>query len=86
MSQERERALGQFVITKKQIYDLGIKAQSLLNDIHEETDPLLSEKDFTDVDFKKIECLAKELQVLQTDFKEKAEKMKKLQDTYGFCE
>ena len=36
------------------------------------------------MDFKKVEALAKELQMLQADFKEKAEKMEALKSTYNF--
>lgn len=84
MNHERERALGQYVALKKQIYELSIKSQSLVKDIHEETDSFLSDKDFTSMDFKKVETLSKELQLLQDDYKEKAEKMNLLKSTYNF--
>ena len=84
MNQERERALGQFIALKKQIYELGIKAQLLVCDVHEETDSFLSDKDFSSMDFKKVEAFARELQQLQDDFKEKSERMELLQSTYNF--
>jgi hypothetical protein len=84
MNQERERALGQFIAIKKQIYELGIKAQLLVNDVHEETDSFLTDRDFSSMDFKKVELFAKELQQLQNDFKEKAERMAQLQSVYNF--
>lgn len=84
MNYERERALGQYVALKKQIYELSIKSQSLVKDIHEETDSFLSDKDFTSMDFKKVETLSKELQLLQDDYKEKASKMEQLKSTYNF--
>ncbi len=84
MNQERERALGQFIALKKQIYELGIKAQVMVKDINDETDSFLSDKDFLSMDFKKVETFAKELQFLQKDFKEKAGRMEQLQSTYNF--
>jgi hypothetical protein len=84
MSQDRERALGKFVILKKQIYELSIKAQSMVNVIHEETDSFLSDKDFNSMDFVKIETLAKELQLIQEDYTVKAGHMQHIKETYGF--
>lgn len=84
MSQDRERALGKFVILKKQIYELSIKAQSMVNVIHEETDSFLSDKDFNSMDFAKIETLARELQLLQEDYNVKAGNMQHIKETYGF--
>ena len=81
---DRERALGQYVALKKQIYELSIKSQSLVKDIHEETDSFLSDKDFTSMNFKKVETLAKELQLLQDEYKEKAGKMEQLKTTFNF--
>jgi hypothetical protein len=86
MAYERELALGRFVALKKQIYELGIKAQSLVKDIQEETDSFLSDKDFTSMDFKKVEALSKDLQTIQADYKEKAEKMNYLKDTFNLTE
>ena len=80
---EREQALGKFTILKKQIYDLGIKAQSMVNDIKNETDSFLSDKDFSTMDFNKVETLAKELQLLQADYSEKAGKMNQLKTTFN---
>ncbi|MBI1936669.1 MAG: hypothetical protein HYS25_00950 [Ignavibacteriales bacterium] len=80
---EREQAIGRFEILKKQIYELGIKAQSLVKDIHEEVESFLSDKDFTTMDFVKVETLAKELQSLQIDYKEKAGKMEQIKSTYN---
>lgn len=84
MNYDRERALGQYVALKKQIYELSIKSQSLVKDIHEETDSFLSDKDFTSMNFQKVETLAKELQLLQVEYKEKAVKMEQLKTTFNF--
>lgn len=83
MNNERDRALGQFVALKKQIYELGVKAQSLVKDIHDETN-LFYEKDFASMDFQKVEALAKELLLLQPEFEEKVEKAALLKSTYNF--
>ncbi len=84
MNYDRERALGQYVALKKQIYELSIKSQSLVKDIHEETDSFLSDIDFTSMNFQKVETLAKELQLLQVEYKEKAVKMEQLKTTFNF--
>lgn len=84
MNQERERAMGQFIALKKQVYELGIKAQLMVKDVHQETDSFLSDKDFSSMDFKKVETFARELQQLQSDFKEKAARMEQLQSVYNF--
>ncbi len=84
MKQERERALGQFIALKKQIYELGIKAQVMVKDINDETDSFLSNKDFTSMDFTKVETFARELQQLQNSFTEKAERMEQIKSTYNF--
>lgn len=85
MSYERDRALGQYTVLKEKIYRQGIKAQSLVDSINDEMNAFaLSEKDFTDMDFKKVETLVKELQQLQTDYIESVVRMKKLKETYNF--
>lgn len=81
---ERELALGRFTILKKQVYELGVKAQSMTRDIQQETESFLSEKDFSEMDFKKVEALSKELQLLQADYKDKIVKMIQLNDTFNF--
>ncbi len=84
MNNDRMQALGQYEATKKQLYELGIKAQSMVNSIFEETNSFLTDKDFSTMDFKMIETLAKELQQLQSDYNEKSLRMKKLKETYNF--
>ena len=83
---EREQALGRFLVIKKQIYELGIKAQSYVKEIQEEMDSFFSEKDFTTMDFRKVETLSRELQAIQKDFNEKAEKMNELRITFNLTE
>ena len=84
MSQDREQAMGKFIILKKQIYELSIKAQSMVNVIQKETDSFLSNKDFNSMDFAKIERLANELQLIQEDYTVKAGHMQRIKETYGF--
>ena len=83
---EREQALGRFIVTKKQIYELGIKAQSYVKVIQEEIDSFFSEKDFTKMDFRKVETLSRELQAIQKDFNDKAVKMNELKITFNLTE
>ncbi len=83
---EREQAIGKYVVLKKQIYELGIKAQALVNDIQEETETFLSDKDFSTMDFKKVETLSRDLQIIQTDYNEKVSKMKDLKEKYNITE
>ncbi len=82
MSMERDRALGRFMVLRKKAYELGIKAQSLLSDIHEETNTLLTGKDFMEVDFKKIKILADECISIKNDFSNVDKEMKELDATY----
>jgi hypothetical protein len=83
---EREQALGRFIVLKKQIYELGVKAQSYVKEIQEEIDSFFSEKDFTKMDFRKVETLSKELQAIQEDFNDKAVKMNELRVTFNLSE
>ncbi len=82
----REQALGKYIVLKKQIYELGIKSQALVKDIQEETETFLSDKDFSTMDFKKIETLAVELQQLQVEYKEKVSTFLELKETYNITE
>ncbi len=86
MPYELEQANGRYAILKKQIYQLGIKAQSMVKDIQEETDTFMSDKDFSTMDFQKVETLAKELQQLQKDYTSKVEQMNKLKATFNISE
>jgi hypothetical protein len=83
---EREQALGRFIVIKKQIYELGIKAQSYVKEIQEEIDSFFSDKDFTKMDFRKVETLSRELQAVQKDFNEKAGKMNELKINFNLTE
>ena len=83
MAYERERAIGRFTILKNQIYEAGIKAQALVNDIQEETNLFLGDKDFLSMDFAKVKVLAVELEKIQEDFRTKSNEMKQLQETYN---
>ena len=80
---ERAAAVSKFTYLKRQLYELGQKAQALVNDINQETDTFISDKDFSQMDFEKVESLAKELQAMQEDYKGKVEKMNSLKETYN---
>jgi hypothetical protein len=86
MNDERQSATAQYSYLKRQLYELGQYCQALVNQIHEETETFLSDKDFSAMDFKKIETLAKELQQKQTEYKYKVDKFNKLKETYSFGE
>lgn len=83
---DKQKALSKFTYLKNELYNLGMKAQALVNTIHEETDTFLTENDFTSIDFKKVETLAQELQKLQKEFKEKADKFQRIKDTFNISE
>jgi hypothetical protein len=83
---EREIAVGKYQVLKKEIYELGVKAQALVSEIQSETETFLSEKDFSTMDFNKVITLAKELKLLQKDFEAKKEKFILLQKTYDIAE
>lgn len=83
MNTLKEQAIGRYQILKKQIYDISIKAQSMVKEIQDEVESFLSDKDFTTMDFRKVESLARELQNLQKEYNEKAEKMEQIKSTYN---
>lgn len=83
---ERERAVGKSVILKKQIYELGIKAQSMVKEIQDEAETFLSDKDFTSMDFSKIETLSKQLKSLQLEYQEKAAELIRIRVTYNITD
>ena len=83
---DKEKAQSKFTYLKRQLYDLGSQSQALVNSIHEETETFLSDKDFSTMDFKKVETLAKELQQLQVDYKKKVDQFNKLKETFNFTE
>ncbi|NJD21111.1 MAG: hypothetical protein FIA82_00355 [Melioribacter sp.] len=87
MNYEREKAVGQFLVLKKQIYELGIKAQSFVNDIQQEINSFdESEKDFSNMDFKKVRTLSNELIKLQAEYDSKKKEMLRLKETYNIEE
>jgi len=86
MSTEKEKATAQYSYLKRQLFELGSYCQALVNQIHEETEIFLSDKDFTTIDFKKIQTLALELQQKQHEYKEKVDKFNKLKELYSFGE
>ena len=83
---EREQALGKYMGLKKQIYELGVRAQALVNDIQEETESFLSDKDFTSMDFSKVIVLANELKTLQMSYQEKAAQFENIRAKYNFTD
>lgn len=84
---EREQALGKYLVLKKQIYELGIKAQSFVQDIQEAVNSFsIREDDFTSIDFKKVITLSTELVKLQKEFQIKSEELNRLKNTYNITE
>jgi hypothetical protein len=84
--EEKEKAQSKFTYLKRQLYDLGAEAQALVNSIHDETETFLSDKDFSTMDFKKVEILSKELQQIQKTYRQKVEQFNKLKETFNFTE
>lgn len=83
---EKEKALSKFTYLKRQLFELGQQCQALVNEIHEETETFLSEKDFSTMDFDKIITLSKELKSLQADYKKKVEKFNAIKETFNLQE
>lgn len=87
MAYEREQALGKYLVLKKQIFELGVKAQSFVQDIQDEVNSFAtSENDFASINFKKVITLSTELVQLQKEYKAKSEEMKRLKNTYNITE
>jgi len=82
MNRERDQALGRYIALKRKAYEAGVKAQSLLNDIYDESNTLLSGKDFVSVDFKKIITLSGECIKVQNEFTAIKTEMENLNNTY----
>jgi hypothetical protein len=83
---KREQAIGKSAVLQKQIYELGIKAQTLVKDIQDETETFLTEKDFATIDFKKVITLSFECRKIQKEFSDKAATLKNLVDTFNITE
>jgi len=81
---QRELALGKYEMAKKRIRELGIRAGSHLQTLRETTDTLLTNKDFTQIDFDECMILVKSLKGIQTAAKEVLKEMSELENTYGF--
>jgi hypothetical protein len=87
MAFEREQALGKYLVLKKQIFELGVKAQSFVQDIQDEVNSFAtSENDFSSIDFKKVITLSSELLKLQKEYSVKSEEMKRLKNTFNITE
>lgn len=87
MAFEREQAIGRLTVLRKKIYELGIKAQSLFNDLAEETNFISDpEKDFLSVDCKKAKVLLDEIQKCQIEFNKLSEEANKLKTTFNIEE
>lgn len=87
MAFEREQALGKYLVLKKQIFEMGVKAQSFVQDIQDEVNSFAtSENDFASIDFKKVITLSTELQKLQKEYIVKSEEMNRLRNTYNITE
>lgn len=83
MAFEREQAIGKHEVLKKQIYELGVKASALIREIQNETESYLNDNDFSTMDFIKVKALAKELNALQIDYKEKVARMNDIKTTFN---
>jgi hypothetical protein len=80
----RERALGRYAMLKKNIYEIGVKAQSFVEEIQNEVNAFaVSETDFASMDFKKVRTLSEELIKLQKDYSSKVKEMMSLQENYN---
>lgn len=84
MTEERLKAASKYEYLKKQIFDLGSKAGMILSTLREETDTMLTDKKFEDIDFEKVEWAVNECKAIQTEFKQKTIEMEKLRKTYKF--
>lgn len=82
----REQAIGKAAVLQKQLYELGVKAQSLVRDIQDETEFVMSEKDFATIDFKKVITLSVECRKIQKDFADKSKIFNELVDTFNITE
>lgn len=83
---EREQAIGKAAVLQKQIYELGMKAQSLVKDIQDETESFLSDKDFSAMDFKKVITLSLECRKIQKEFADKSKAFSDLIEIYNITE
>lgn len=83
MSKKQSQAMGQIQILNKEIYEAGIKAQALLNDIQDATETILSGKDFNNIDFDKVIVLCDSCKEVQEIFRAKAARVKLLKEEFG---
>ncbi|MCF8265825.1 MAG: hypothetical protein K9I99_15100 [Melioribacteraceae bacterium] len=81
---ERINALGRYEVLKRELSELGIRAGSHLESLRKETDTLLTDKDFLSIDFSRVKVLTGHLVEIQTEAKEKLDKIKLLSSTYKF--
>jgi hypothetical protein len=80
----RERAIGRHAMLRKNIYEVGIKAQSFVEEIQNEVNAFaVSETDFASMDFKKIKTLSEELINLQKEYSNKVKEMLNLQKNFN---
>ena len=80
----RERAIGRHAMLKKNIYEIGVKAQSFVEEIQNEVNAFaVSETDFASMDFKKVRTLSEELIKLQKEYSVKVKEMLSLQENYN---
>lgn len=86
MTPDKQKALAEYAHLKRRIYELGQYCQALVNQIHEETEMFLSDRDFTAMDFKKIEDNSKELQQKQKEFKKLSDRFEKIKSDYDITE
>jgi|GEM_PF-2729416 len=83
MNNKYYEAAGRYDQLKREVYELGIKAQAILDDIQAETETLLSGRDFNKIDFDKVIVLCRECKAAQASFAEKAKTMEEIANAYG---
>lgn len=84
ISQERTIALGKYESLKKDFRELAVRAGSHLQTLREQTDTLLTDKDFMSINFDNASVLIDELKEIQSSAKEMLAKIDELKRTYKF--
>jgi len=81
MTNERMKALGEYEMLKKELFEIGITAGSHIESVRDE---LGLRKDFLEVNFFRVKTLVEQLEKAQKKAKELERKISELEETYGF--
>ncbi len=81
MRNERIKALGEYEMLKKELFEIGITAGSHIESVRDE---LGFRKEFLDIDFLRVKTLVDELEKAQQKAKELERKISELKENYGF--